>query len=243
MRMSIRKIIPGYLLLLITLLVCKDIYPQEFDIRKHSFFLPGEMNPGKLTHLMGVAAIKMPEEIIEDETFLRVPLFFYRIKAGLPKNFSATASAESNVITLHLEGGIGWNFLLDKFSFAPEVRSSYWIGRLKQHGFDSGMSGFNVTPAFAAGCSFRKFSITLTGELFYQISNTVKNGELVISRDPKRFNGYSAGIFIEQPLWKNNVIVIGFKSLLIELYYPVWVAFSTFKRPFHVTEASVGLIL
>jgi hypothetical protein len=220
-----------------------DIFSQQFDIRKHSFFLPGEVTPGKITHLVGLAAIKMPEEIIEDETFLRMPLAFYKVKIGMPGNFSLKAAVESNIITYHFEGGVGWNLLLDNFSFYPELRSSFWTGRLEQYGFDSGMRGFDLTPALSTGYSFRKFSVTLTTELLYQISNTIRSGDIVVSREPRRFNGYSAGIFVEQPLWKNNIVVIGFKSQLIELYYPVWVAFSTFKRRFHVTEASVGLVL
>jgi hypothetical protein len=229
--------------LIVLFLLSGYSYSQQFDIRKYSYYLPGTLEYGQLSHLLGLSAIKMPEDIIEDETFLRSPLLFYKLKLGLPYNFKFLASVESNIITFHFEGGLGWHFLLDKFSFAPEIRSSYWTGRLKLHGFDSRMTGVDVTPGFSAGYTFRKFSITLKAELLYQISNTIRAGEITVSRDPQKFNGYSAGIFVEQPLWGNHVLVIGFRSIHVQLYYPIWVAFSTFERKFHVTEASMGLIL
>jgi hypothetical protein len=231
------------ILLLIIILFLTDAYSQQFDIRRNSFYLPGETEEWRFRHLMGVAAIKIPEEIIEDETSLRAPLLYYRINLGLPANFLFKSSVETNIITFHFEGGLGWNFLLDKLSFSPEVKASYWTGRLKQYGFDSRMSGVDVTTGLSGGYSFGKYSITLKSELFYQISNTIKAGDVTVSRDPQKFNGYANGIYIEQPLWKDNVIVVGFRYVLVELYYPVWVAFSTFKRRFHVTEATVGLIL
>jgi hypothetical protein len=237
-----RYINPVYIILSFFLLNT-TVSSQQFNIRNNSYFLPRELTPGKFTHLMGLAALKMPEDIIEDETFLRTPIFYYKVRMGLPQNLNLLASFESNIITLHFETGIGWNLILNNFSTSTELKASYWTGRLKQFGFDSGMSGFEVIPGLSAGYSFTKFSITLKTELLYIISNVLKTGDIVVSRDPRKLNGYSAGLFVEQPLWNNNVVVIGFKSIMIELYYPIWVAFSTFKRRFHVTEASVGLVL
>jgi hypothetical protein len=224
-------------------LIVQFTYAQEFDIRKNSFFLPSSENTGKIFHLIGMSAAKLPEEIVESEELFRAPLFFYEIKVNLLADLSSSVSIESNIITFNFSGALGWNYQLGNFSFAPGVNLSYWFGRLKRQGFESQMSGFNLDPSLSAGYSFRKFSITIVSEALYRLSSSIKNGDITVNKVLGRFNGYSIGIFIEQPFWKDNVVVVGFRSLFLELYYPVWVAFSTFKHRFHVSEAVVGLVL
>ena len=48
---------------------------------------------------------------------------------------------------------------------------------------------------------------------------------------------------LEQPLWKDNFLVLGIRSTFLKYYYPLWAAFSTFDRTYFIPEATITFIL
>ena len=216
---------------------------QKFDIKDYSFFLPHSFKNKKSFHLAGLAAAKLPEEIIETEEVFRTPLFFYKIKYGLFENASAEAGLETNIITYHFSAGFHYNIEFDNWGLSAGGSIAYWFGRLKTTNFDAKAIGINFYPGITIGRSFKKFSVSLKSELIYFLTSTTYNGDLEASDNYDTYSGYSLGLYVEQPLWKDNVIVIGFRSVWVKFYYPVWAAFPTFDSRLYISEATVGLIL
>jgi hypothetical protein len=228
---------------ILCLIFLTDSSAQQLNITNNSWFYPTESETWTTDHLIILSLAKLPEEIIENKEIFKAPLFSYKARLGLPLNFHLSGGIESNIITYHFEAGLRWNYILNDLSFSPGFYISYWLGRLKQEGFDSKITGTNFYPGLNIGYSFKKFTVTIAGELLYQVNTSKKNGDVTVSRELRKYNGTSIGVYVEQPLWKENYLIIGFRSLFLKLYYPSWAAFNAFDRRLHITEAMVGLIL
>jgi hypothetical protein len=192
---------------------------------------------------LGLSTAKLPEDVVETDDVFRGPLFSYKLKYGLPENFLAEAGVETNIITYQFALGPKWNYSIDRWGFSVGGDIAYWFGQLEQFGFDTKINGWTMYPNLSAGYRFNKFTISMKSELVFNLAETTKNGELEVSNDLDFFNGWTIGVYLEQPLWKDNFVVIGIRSTFLKFYYPMWAAFSTFDRTFYIPEATFTFIL
>lgn len=204
---------------------------------------PHRWELGKSLNLTGLSAAKLPEILVETNDIIRTPLFFYRFKYGLIENFNVSAGFETNIITYHLSAGLNWNYQFEDFAVGLGSDIAIWVGTLKQEGFDTRMIGLNLYPNIVLGYAFEKFSVNIKSEVILLLNNSIKNGSIEIKNKYANFSGYAFGIYVEQPLWKDNMIMLGFRGVFVKLYYPTWVAFSTFDKRLYITEAVAGLVL
>jgi len=216
---------------------------QQLNFRDNTFFYPHKYNPGQMISSLGLALAKLPEDVVETDDVFRAPLFSFRAKYGLPENFLAEGSVESNIVTFNFMLGPQWNYEIDKFGFSVGTDLSYYFGQLKQFGFDTNFNGWALYPNISAGYQFEKFTISLKSELVFNLAEQSKNGESEIDNELDFFNGWTIGIYIEQPFWKDSYVVLGFRSTFLKFYYPMWAAFSTFDRAFYIPEATFTFIL
>jgi hypothetical protein len=212
-----------------------DLYSQS-TIRENSFFYPHSLNNNEIIQTAGLASAKLPEDVVETDDVFRAPLFSYRIKYGLPVNTLAEGSFETNFITFHFAAGGKWNHEFGKFSLSAGSDIAFWFGRLKQFGFDTKIDGWNLYPNLSFGYAFERFSVSIKSELLIILAQSTRNGDTKTENIYDTFSGYSFGVYIEQPLWKDNFVVIGIKSNFTKFYYPLWSAFSTFDRFFYIPE-------
>jgi len=228
--------------LLQVFVLCNFAFAQKLNFNDNTFFYPHAFSPGQIVSSLGLSLAKLPEDVVETDDVFRAPLFSYRLKYGLPENFLAEGSVESNIVTFNFMVGPKWNYELDKFGFSVGTDLSYYFGQLEQFGFDTKFSGWALYPNISAGYQFEKFTISLKSELVFNLAEQSKNGESEIENDLDFFNGWTIGFYIEQPLWKENYIVLGVRSTFLKFYYPMWAAFSTFDRAFYIPEATFTFI-
>jgi hypothetical protein len=218
-------------------------YAQELASGHEYYLYPRTLPPGKISHFLGLVQANLPEDVIETDDVIRAPLFGYHIRYGLPKNFLLEGSVNTNFITFHFALGAKWGYGFDRLRLAVGYDVAYWFGHLKQFGFDTKIRGWINYPNVLVGYDFGAFSITMTGELILIMSQTEENGGIEVSSDRNHFAGGAVGVFLEQPLWKDNIFLIGVKANFTDFYYPQWSAFSTFQRKFFIPEVFVGLVL
>jgi hypothetical protein len=235
----LKKIFYKYLITLsaiIQLLLCSNIYSQNLSIRENTFYYPRTLKLNEITQTIGLSSAKLPEDVVESDDAFRAPLFSYRIKYGLPLNIAAEGSFETNIITYHFALGGKWNYEFGKLSMSAGADAAFWFGGLDQYGFDTKIDGWHVYPNLSLGYKFPNFSVSVKSELILILTQSTRSGDIKTENTYDKFSGYSIGVYIEQPLWKENFIVIGFKSNFTKFYYPLWAGFSTFDRYFFIPE-------
>ena len=218
-------------------------FAQKLNFKENTFYYPHCYQPKQMISALGVSAAKLPEDVVETDDVFRAPLFSYRLKYGLPKNFVAEGSVETNIVTFNFMLGPKWNYNLDRWGFSVGTDMSYYFGKLEHFGFDTKFYGWAMYPNVSAGYQFDKFTISVKSELVFNLAEKSKNGESEIENNLDFFNGWTIGFYLEQPLWKDNFVVIGIRSTFLKFYYPMWAAFSTFDRKFYIPEATFTFIL
>lgn len=235
----------GHLLYFIGLinLISIRVLAQEPDIEKSTFYFPHSYEINKAVKLVGLATAKLPEDVVETDDVIRAPLFSAELKYGLPENFVLYGGITTNIVTYHFALGGSWNYNFARFGIAAGTDVAFWFGRLKQFGFNTSYTGWIMYPNVSIGYRFNKFSISLKSEAVLDLAETSKNGNIEVSDNGEFFNGLTFGIYLEQPLWKDNYVVIGARATYLKFYYPMWAAFSTFDRKFYIPEFIFKFIL
>jgi hypothetical protein len=213
------------------------------DPGTESYLYPQRMQPGNLKYLAGMSLANLPEDVIESDDLFRAPLFKFHTLYGIPHNFLLEGSVNTNLITWQLSLGAKWNYVFDKFSFAVGYDVAYLFGGLRRFGFDSSVKGWMNYPNITVGYKFSKFTISAKGELVVVTSLTQTADDLEVASDINAFSGYTFTVVVEQPLWKENYLLVGLKINWVKFYYPQWAAFSTFDRLFFIPELTIGFVL
>ena len=217
-------------------------FAQQLNFQDNTFFYPHSYQQGQIISSLGLSLAKLPEDVVETDDVFRAPLFSYRLKYGLPENFLAEGSVESNIVTFNFMLGPKWNYELDRWGFSVGTDLSYYFGQLEQFGFDTKFSGWALYPNISAGYQFNKFTVSVKSELVFNLAEQSKNGDSEIENDLDFFNGWTIGFYLEQPFWGDNYVVLGVRSTFLKFYYPMWAAFSTFDRSFYIPEATFTFI-
>ena len=230
-------------LIIITFLSRGNLFSQQLNFNDKTFFFPHPYQTQQMISSLGLSTAKLPEDVVETDDIFRAPLFSYRMKYGLPENIVAEGGVETNIVTWHFSLGPKWNYQLDRMGFSVGTDIAYWFGKLKQFGFDTKFTGWILYPNISAGYQFNKFTISLKSEIVLNLGEKSTNGTSEVSDDLDFFNGWTLGVYLEQPLWKDNFVVIGIRSTFLKFYYPMWATFSTFDRTFYIPEATFTFIL
>jgi hypothetical protein len=217
--------------------------PRSADQAPLTYFFPAPAGPKNIMQTVGLSLAKLPEDVVETDDVFRAPLFAYNIKYGLPENLNLEAGLSTNIITYHFTLGPSWNYGAGRWGFSVGSDLAYWFGQLKQFGFNTTYNGWVLYPNISAGYAFDAFSISAKAEAVLDLAETSKNGENEISDNHDFFNGYTIGIYLEQPLWKANYVVVGARATYLKFYYPMWAAFSTFDRAYYIPEFTFKFIL
>jgi hypothetical protein len=230
--------------LILQVFICnQNLLAQQLNFEENTFFFPHSFQSGQIISSLGLSTAKLPEDVVETDDIIRAPLFSYKLKYGLPENFLAEGGVETNIVTWQISLGPKWNYELSRMGFSIGTDIAYWYGQLKQFGFDTKFYGWTLYPNVSAGYQFDKFTISLKSEIVLNLAEKSTQGELEISNDLDFFNGWTIGVYLEQPLWKDHFVVIGIRSTFLKFYYPVWAAFSTFDRTYFIPEATFTFIL
>jgi len=219
------------------------ILAQKDSTAYKYFYNPQSLKSKEYRHTVALSTARLPEDMVEEATTLiRAPLFAYYGMYGLPNNFVLNSVINSNIITYHISLGAKWIYQWKSFSLSLGYDAAYFFGFLHKFGFDSKINGWLHYPNITVGYDFNKFALSLKTEAIFIGSMTQIQDDIEISSSKNYFDGISVGLYIEQPLWKDHILIVGLKNYYLKFYYPVWAAFPTFDRYFWIPEFYVGYI-
>jgi hypothetical protein len=220
----------------------KKAEPAEFDIIHASLFYPQTPKLRRIKVAILIEKFKFPESWLEGS--YHVPFLNVNGRIGLKRNFSGHVSLGTIIVSNQLSVGFKWNKQFDdKFSFNIGYDISGVYGGLSFMDFDTRVTASIHNPNLAFGYRYKDIAFTLTGNLSVVAQVKIRTGENVISDEKNFYNGFGVGLYMEQRLWKDNVIILGLKNHYVKFDYIAWPAFSTFNRYYNVPEISFGLVL
>jgi hypothetical protein len=231
------------ILLLLAALCCHQAGAQVSDLTANTYYFPEAAGPKNIRQVVGLSLAKLPEDVVETDDVFRAPLFAYNIKYGLPEHLNLEAGVTTNIVTYHFSLGPSWNTASGRLGLSVGTDLAFWFGQLKQFGFNTKTNGWVLYPNVSAGYAFDNFTLSAKAEVVLNLSKSSKNGENELSDNTDFYNGYTVGLYLEQPLWKANYVVVGARATYLKFYYPMWAAFSTFDRAYYIPEFTFKFIL
>jgi hypothetical protein len=238
-------------LLILGILISSDLLAQSdsvvlpvrrvYNITPNSFIFPHVWKPGALKAAVGLSSTKFPLDYVESA--LRIPLLDVSATIGLPKGFDFSVNANSIYIANQVRAGVHWNREGKTFSTKLGYDMGFIFGRLTQFGFDNRTSAWSHYPNASIGFKVKDVAITLKSEVSVITYINTTAGGIKVSELKDFFNGGSLGVYVEQRLWANHVLIVGGRDNYVKYYYPVWPAFSAFNRNYHNIELFLGLII
>jgi len=209
------------ILILSFIVFMSNIYSQSIYKNSNYFTLPQQTEHRNIKQIAGFSSASLPEDYIEEASdFLKAPLFGYAINYGLPKNFLLKGSVNTNIITWQIAAGGKWNYVFNKLSLAVGYDLAFVYGQLNQFGFKSKITSWINYPNLTLGYKFKKFAISFSTEAVVVTSLTEYADDEEIGNSKNKFAGVIFTTFIEQPLWKDNYLTIGFRMNYTKFYYP-----------------------
>ncbi|NOT74272.1 MAG: hypothetical protein HOP08_05035 [Cyclobacteriaceae bacterium] len=215
---------------------------KEFDIIHASLFYPQTPKLRKIKVAILIEKFKFPEAWLEGA--YHIPFLNVQGRMGLHRNFTAHLNLGTVIISNQLAIGVKWNKQFnDTFSFNIGYDLAGVIGALSFADFNTDVRAIIHNPNFSFGYRYKDVAFTIKSELSVVSHVKIRTGENVISDEKNFYNGFSVGLYMEQRLWKDNVIILGLKNHYTKFDYIAWPAFSTFNRFYNIPEISIGLIL
>ncbi len=185
---------------------------------------------------------KFPEPWLEGA--YSVPFINLQGRIPLKKNFTAQFNLGTIIASNQLSVGFRWNKQFDsKFAFNIGYDFAVVFGGLTIADFDTRVAASIHYPNFAFSYRYKDVAFTIKSELNIVGDVKIWTGENVTTGENNFYNGFTVGLYMEQRLWKNHVIILGLKNHYTKFSYIAWPAFSTFNRFYNIPEISIGLVL
>lgn len=238
---------PKIFLIIIILFVC-TFYGRAQEIPVYndqpSIFFPMPFEEKKWQYSIGLTLMTTPHEITEEAQY-HLPAGDFHFTGRAFKKLYLEGRVKFQIVQNHVSLGPRLVFQLnEKLSLAIADEQAFWFGWLNIEGFNTRAYGFLNYPSISLGYSTKKnLLITLKSELLlnqYFISFAGKN-EVVSDRDI--FSGYAIGLILEQPFYKKEHLIVGFRAIYTDFHWQTWVLQPTFERLIFYPEIIVGFIL
>ncbi|MFH1194219.1 MAG: hypothetical protein V1720_00825 [bacterium] len=222
----------------------KVLFSQYGATASNSFLYPDTLHWSEYRDQLALYLAKLPEDIVEEVSAdIYAPYFSYQARFGLIYGFALTGSVSTNIITRNFQLGLQWNLCLNRLAFSLGYDASLMYGKLRGFGFDNKVYSWIFYPNISAGFAFEKFTISCKAEAAFitKLAQYADDVESIIERN--FLSGGSIGFYIEQPLWKDHIIILGVKGNYIRYYLPAWATFPTWDRYHFIPEAVIGINL
>ena len=207
----------------------------------HSMILPGSLNIWETKTSLSLLFTHLPYDLVESA--VELPVFQINNKIRLPAGFTLESHFQSIIISNQLRVGPHFNSDIGKFSIGAGFDNEFMFGKMQIEGFDNKIRGWSMYPNIMAGCRIQDIAVSLNAELTFINSLTIISGNEEISHSEKIFSGFSVSVFIEQRLWDNHMMILGFINNYQKIYFPAWPAFSTIHRQYYIPQFYFGLVI
>lgn len=217
---------------------------QTLGTESGGFYYPEKLETWDVKSEFDILFARVPYDVVEEAQTYRWPLFSLRGLMGLPENFALEGTFSTDIVMFNATIGPKWRYdFTEKFHAYLGWDVSWFGGRVNQEQFDQSAYGWLTYPNLSMGYQFGRVLVTLKGELNYLIQLSGRTGQIETSYLSSAFNGFTIAAFVEQPLWKDQYVIIGLRGNTIKFYYPTWILAPTFDKYYFVPEAVLGIRL
>jgi hypothetical protein len=206
-----------------------------------TIILPQVYKPLNTRTSVSVLFTQLPFDWIE--TSVEVPLFQVNNKLGLPAGFSLESNFQTILISNQIRSGLHWNYQSGKTSISAGIDEAFLFGKMKIAGFNNKSWGWCSSPVIATGYRTDRACFTAIAEYTFISSIKITSGSAETLDEKNLLSGYTLSLYVEQPLWKNHVIILGLINNIQKVYYPAWPTFTSFNRRYYIPQFHAGLIL
>ncbi|PKL84524.1 MAG: hypothetical protein CVV22_12535 [Ignavibacteriae bacterium HGW-Ignavibacteriae-1] len=217
------------------------LYSEESEQGNLCFYLPKTNKPWKLSFNTGLSLTKLPTHIVEEEIDVS-PLVFANAKLGLPWNVTAGIYFATNYISNIGTISLMYHINSGDFYLAAGCNGSMWFGHLEMESIRLKSYGVLIKPAFSAGYDFGDITLSSTFEVQYGFMKTFSDDALLGNFKQPR-SGYTLKVYVEQPLWNENWVVLGVGLNYSTFYYQSWLTYSAVKNFLLYPEFIFGFTL
>lgn len=215
--------------------------PPPVDIEKESIYFPHHFEKYKVQTGLGFYMVRLPFDWVENA--LQAPLINLRLTFGLPAGFSLEGSVNTVVVSNQITLGPHWSYIHKNFSLGVGWDLGYVLGVMNIAGYSNTGMGLIHYPNLSLGLKSKTMAFTLKTEAVIIGWSQMKTGENLVSSGKNIFDGVTAGIYMEQRIFKKKILVIGIKDNYLKYYWPAWMVFPTWDRYYHIPELDLMWIL
>lgn len=217
------------------------LHSDEPEQVSRCFYLPKAIKPLDIGINAGLSLTKLPTQIVEEEIDVS-PVVFANAKFGLPWNVSAGLYFATNYISNIGTVSLLYHLNSGGLYLAAGCGGSMWFGHLEMETIRLKSYGVLVKPIVTAGYDFGDIALSSSIEVQYGFMNTFSDDALLANFKQPR-SGYTLKIFVEQPLWNNNWVVLGVGLNYATFYYQSWLTYSAVKNYLLYPEFIFGFTL
>lgn len=225
-----------YIYIIILLIFLNKIESPGFDSLNNYVIYPQKNEPYKLSPIaVGISLGKLPRFIVDDQ-INQSPLINVLTNFTLPYNFYLSAKLQSIYLTNYFISGLNWAFHYGNFSLSAGDNFAYMYAIANLEAFDVSVNGWFNHPTLTLGYKIGDLAVSLQSEMSIVTSLHKKVGNIEVQQRKNQIIGYAWLLSLEQPLWKNNYVMLGIKMNYAKYFYQSWLAFSPQEVYLYIPE-------
>ena len=215
------------------------------DARQPAIYFPQAPLPGQIRKSVGLVFTTTPPELTE-EVRVSVPAIDLNVQRGITKRLYAIGRIQTQIVQSNIGLGLRWSSqLTDRMFIAPGIDVTGWFGALQvKDVFNSQAVGIQTFPNLSVGYRFtRDVQLTVKTEAIIDLYYGSKVGNLAVVYDRRRVNGVAFTFMLEQPLYKQQHVSVGFRAAYSNFNWQLWSLYDTFDRNLFYPQLIFGFIL
>jgi len=210
--------------LFLLLIVQQSIISQDIVKPKSFIFYPSAYQKREYKISTGISLTRLPNQIVEEE-INTLPMINADFRMGLPLKLELHSQINTNYISNMFSLGLQKNIIDGKIALALGANVSLWYGQLHQEVIRLDAFGGILNPYIVGGVRFKDVYLSLKVENQFAIMKTFSEG-VSLGKSPQPNSAYSFHFTIEQPLWNNHWVALGFKLNYAKFNYQSWLTYK-----------------
>lgn len=218
--------------------------PERWPLRPGIYF-PQAPLPHTWRKSIGAVFTTTPPELTE-EIRVSVPAIDVHLQRGLTKKLFIVSRLQTQIVQSNLGIGLRWATpLTDRLFFSAGYDVTGWVGSLDiKDVFDTRAYGFQSFPNVSLGYKLtRDLRLTARGEAIIDIYYRSQVGSIDVVYDRRTINGFAFAFILEQPLYHQRQVSVGFRAAYSNFNWQLWSLFDTFDRNLLYPQLIFGFIL
>jgi len=214
--------------LFLLILFLQTVVSQDIVKSSPFIFYPSAYQKWEYKICTGISLTRLPNQIVEEE-INTLPMISADFRMGLPLKLVLHSQINTNYISNKFSLGLQKNIIDGKIALAVGANASLWYGQLHQEVIRLDAFGGILNPYIVGGVRFKDVYLSLKVENQYGIMKTFSEG-VSLGKSSQPNSAYSFHFTIEQPLWNNHWVAMGFKLNYAKFNYQSWLTYSAINQ-------------